>query len=123
MQSNLPVWRSALFLPAHIEKFVEKAHTRGADAYILDLEDSGIPDTSAQPSITSPSESSAGGDFEWTPDTAGVFVITVIAIDADGLSDSETFSLEITPDGVAAALADSSPAEEAVDALFAFPAE
>jgi citrate lyase subunit beta/citryl-CoA lyase len=36
----LPTWRSLLFLPAHIDKFVEKAHTRGADAYILDLEDS-----------------------------------------------------------------------------------
>lgn len=38
--STPPVWRSMLFLPAHIEKFVAKAHTRGADAYILDLEDS-----------------------------------------------------------------------------------
>lgn len=34
------IWRSMLFLPAHVEKFVERAHTRGADAYILDLEDS-----------------------------------------------------------------------------------
>lgn len=34
------VWRSALFLPAHSEKFVASAHTRAADAYILDLEDS-----------------------------------------------------------------------------------
>jgi citrate lyase subunit beta/citryl-CoA lyase len=33
-------WRSMLFLPAHIEKYVTRAHTRGADAYILDLEDS-----------------------------------------------------------------------------------
>ena len=33
-------WRSLLFLPAHNDKFVKKAHTRGADAYILDLEDS-----------------------------------------------------------------------------------
>ncbi len=37
---NYPGWRTALFIPVHIEKFVEKAHTRGADAYILDLEDS-----------------------------------------------------------------------------------
>ena len=37
---SYPGWRSALFLPVHIDKFVEKAHTRGADAYILDLEDS-----------------------------------------------------------------------------------
>jgi citrate lyase subunit beta/citryl-CoA lyase len=35
-----PGWRTALFIPVHIDKFVEKAHTRGADAYILDLEDS-----------------------------------------------------------------------------------
>ena len=40
MEESRPIWRSMLFLPAHIEKFVEKAHTRGADAYILDLEDS-----------------------------------------------------------------------------------
>ncbi|MDX1452347.1 MAG: CoA ester lyase [Oleiphilaceae bacterium] len=37
---HYPGWRSALFLPVHIDKFVAKAHTRGADAYILDLEDS-----------------------------------------------------------------------------------
>jgi citrate lyase subunit beta/citryl-CoA lyase len=35
-----PGWRSLLFIPAHVEKFIAKAHTRGADAYILDLEDS-----------------------------------------------------------------------------------
>ncbi|PID44504.1 MAG: CoA ester lyase [Proteobacteria bacterium] len=35
-----PGWRSLLFIPVHIDKFVDKAHTRGADAYILDLEDS-----------------------------------------------------------------------------------
>lgn len=32
--------RSLLFVPAHITRFVEKAHARGADAVILDLEDS-----------------------------------------------------------------------------------
>lgn len=40
--SPLPLWRSALFVPANVEKFVAKAHTRGADAIILDLEDSVI---------------------------------------------------------------------------------
>ncbi len=40
MLKTFPIWRSMLFIPAHIEKFVAKAHTRGADAYILDLEDS-----------------------------------------------------------------------------------
>jgi citrate lyase subunit beta/citryl-CoA lyase len=35
-----PIWRSMLFVPAHVPKFVDAAHTRGADAYLLDLEDS-----------------------------------------------------------------------------------
>lgn len=37
---ELPVWRSLMFVPVNVTKFVETAHTRGADAYILDLEDS-----------------------------------------------------------------------------------
>jgi citrate lyase subunit beta / citryl-CoA lyase len=40
MNRSWPIWRSMLFVPAHVEKFVAAAHTRGADAYILDLEDS-----------------------------------------------------------------------------------
>jgi len=32
-------WRSLLFVPAHSERFVARAHERGADAVILDLED------------------------------------------------------------------------------------
>ena len=34
--------RSLLYIPAHNEKFIGKAHERGADAIILDLED-GVP--------------------------------------------------------------------------------
>ncbi len=41
-------WRSLLFVPAHAERFVAKAHTRGADAVILDLEDAVAPDAKAQ---------------------------------------------------------------------------
>jgi len=33
-------WRSLMFVPATGERFVAKAHTRGADVVILDLEDS-----------------------------------------------------------------------------------
>lgn len=40
---DLPVWRSMLFVPVNVPKFVETAHTRGADAIILDLEDSVPP--------------------------------------------------------------------------------
>lgn len=35
-----PIWRSMLFVPAHVERFVQRAHARGADACVLDLEDS-----------------------------------------------------------------------------------
>ena len=34
-----PRWRSLLFVPAHVERFVARAHERGADGVILDLED------------------------------------------------------------------------------------
>src|SRR5215472_4773624 len=36
----LPVWRSLLYVPANVERFIDGAHRRGADAIILDLEDS-----------------------------------------------------------------------------------
>jgi citrate lyase subunit beta/citryl-CoA lyase len=40
MTQNLPVWRSMLFVPVTARRFVEGAARRGADAIILDLEDS-----------------------------------------------------------------------------------
>ena len=43
MQRALPAWRSLLYVPATQPRFVEKAHTRGADAIILDLEDAVAP--------------------------------------------------------------------------------
>jgi citrate lyase subunit beta/citryl-CoA lyase len=36
----LPVWRSLLYVPANVPRFVDSAHRRGADGIILDLEDS-----------------------------------------------------------------------------------
>jgi citrate lyase subunit beta / citryl-CoA lyase len=38
--SSQPVWRSLLYVPAHVARFVAKAATSTADALILDLEDS-----------------------------------------------------------------------------------
>ncbi|RWI04970.1 MAG: CoA ester lyase [Mesorhizobium sp.] len=38
--TSVPRWRSLLFVPAHVPRFVETAHERGADGIILDLEDS-----------------------------------------------------------------------------------
>ncbi|MGE5202466.1 MAG: HpcH/HpaI aldolase/citrate lyase family protein [Acidobacteriota bacterium] len=37
---ELPVWRSMLFVPVTVRKFVDGAAKRGADAIILDIEDS-----------------------------------------------------------------------------------
>ena len=39
-EQDLLVWRSLLYVPANNKRFIDKAHTRGADAIILDLEDS-----------------------------------------------------------------------------------
>ena len=38
--ATLPVWRSLLFVPVTARRFVDGAARRGADAIILDLEDS-----------------------------------------------------------------------------------
>lgn len=40
---EIPAWRSVLFVPANVEKFVAKATERGADAILLDLEDAVAP--------------------------------------------------------------------------------
>jgi citrate lyase subunit beta / citryl-CoA lyase len=45
---SLPVWRSMLFVPVTVDKFVDSAHRRGADAIILDLEDSILPKEKAR---------------------------------------------------------------------------
>src|SRR5271169_4444645 len=42
-KKNLPVWRSMMFVPVNVDKYVDSAHTRGADGIILDLEDSVLP--------------------------------------------------------------------------------
>ncbi len=43
MNRELPVWRSLMYCPVNVEKYVDKAHTRGADVVQLDLEDSVPP--------------------------------------------------------------------------------
>jgi citrate lyase subunit beta/citryl-CoA lyase len=42
-KKRLPIWRSMMFVPVNVGKFVDSASTRGADAIILDLEDSILP--------------------------------------------------------------------------------
>ncbi len=43
MPRELPVWRSLMYCPVNVDKYVDKAHTRGADVIQLDLEDSVPP--------------------------------------------------------------------------------
>ncbi len=43
MYRELPVWRSLMYVPVNVEKYVDKAHTRGADVIQLDIEDSVPP--------------------------------------------------------------------------------
>jgi citrate lyase subunit beta/citryl-CoA lyase len=43
MSSYRPRWRSLLYVPVVSERFVAKAHERGADAIILELEDAVAP--------------------------------------------------------------------------------
>jgi citrate lyase subunit beta/citryl-CoA lyase len=43
MAQELPVWRSLMYVPVNVDKYVDKAHTRGADVIQLDLEDSVPP--------------------------------------------------------------------------------
>src|ERR1051326_7721738 len=43
MRDDLPVWRSLLFVPVNVEKFVKTGADRGADGIILDLEDAVAP--------------------------------------------------------------------------------
>lgn len=45
--SDAPVWRSLMYVPINVERFVAKAHTRGADVIQLDLEDSVPPSEKA----------------------------------------------------------------------------
>ena len=48
MERNLPVWRSLMYVPVNVEKFVDTAADRNADAYILDLEDAVAPSQKAR---------------------------------------------------------------------------
>ncbi len=45
---ELPVWRSLLYVPANVVRYIEGAHRAQADAIILDLEDS-VPDGERPP--------------------------------------------------------------------------
>lgn len=58
----LPLWRSLLYVPANVERFVERAPRSGADAVQLDLEDSIAPSekASARDCVAAAAERIAG---------------------------------------------------------------
>jgi citrate lyase subunit beta / citryl-CoA lyase len=43
-----PVWRSTMYVPGNVPKFIDKAHERGADCVLVDLEDSVQPAQKAE---------------------------------------------------------------------------
>jgi citrate lyase subunit beta/citryl-CoA lyase len=43
MRPTPPVWRSIMYVPGNVPKFIDKAHERGADCVLVDLEDSVQP--------------------------------------------------------------------------------
>lgn len=48
MRDDLPAWRSLMFVPVNVDKFVKTGADRGADAIILDLEDAVAPSQKEQ---------------------------------------------------------------------------
>jgi citrate lyase subunit beta/citryl-CoA lyase len=66
MASYRPRWRSLLYVPVTSEKFVAKAHERGADAIILELEDAVAPSEKerARSLVSDAADSVARGDAD-----------------------------------------------------------
>ncbi len=68
---------------------IEDADGTGDYLFQLDLEDSRIPTNANQPTID------ANGVFTWTPSVSGRYEIRIIATNADGFTDQETFEIDI----------------------------
>ena len=94
-RTGQPVWRSLQYVPTHVEKFVASAHTRGADALILDLEDSVPWDEKARARGFVASAARTVGQ-------AGADV--VVRINAEPDAALEDISASVTPDVVALSL-------------------
>ena len=69
---------------------VEDADPDNSVVYQLDLEESGISPTAAQPTIDSET-----GEFSWNPSETGTFEVRVIAANDLGESDQEVFTISV----------------------------
>jgi len=74
---------------------IDPDNTDAELTFFLDLEDTGIPQEIAQPTISSSPGPQPWGVLSWTPTQTGTFTILVIVTDADGLADQESFVLEV----------------------------
>jgi len=90
----IPSWRSLLFVPADKPALLEKAHTRGADAVILDLEDAVPGAGKAQ------ARADLGG---WIARLAGLGTPVVVRVNSGWLDMLADLPVAIRP-GVAALL-------------------
>ncbi len=77
------VWRSLLYVPANNRRFIDKAHTRGADAIILDLEDS-VPASEREAA-----RAMLGGSAEKAGQAGADVVVRINRPDADAEADME----------------------------------
>lgn len=74
--------------------------------FFLDLDDQEhpVPETVAQPSISTPPTNVPGGVFSWTPDTVGTYTIRVFVTDDVDQPDQQDFTITVVDPSAAAAL-------------------
>ena len=89
-----PHWRSLLFAPADNAKLLDKAHERGADAIILDLED-------AVPAAAKPA--ARAGVAAWIDRLSGLGVTVVVRVNSGWLECVADLNAVVRP-GLAAIL-------------------
>ncbi len=101
------VWRSLLYVPANNRRFIDKAHTRGADAIILDLEDS-VPASEREAA-----RAMLGGSAQMTGQAGADVVVRINRPDAEAEADLEA---AVIP-GVTALMLPKVPSADHVRAL------
>ncbi len=67
----------------------------GEIMFSLDLSEANFGTGAALPTITSPPGNVPGGVFSWSPSETGTFRITVLVTDATGLTDEQSFTVEV----------------------------
>ena len=95
-----PFWRSALYVPVNQQRFVDKAHTRGADAVQLDLEDSIAPaeKDEARAMLPAAIDRVAGHDVDGVGPLAGGEALGVPGEHADAVPGGEQLGHEAPAD-------------------------